>query len=425
MKNLGQQLGELLQEAGATLRIGLRQQGHLPIVERMRAEGASWDEIGSAIGWAGHAVEKWYAMETNRVSDESRKDEIAKRIVSRMPWSTNADYRRGLDAVVEALTDYSAPTATREPELRAALKVAIEPLEVAASYAHDTTATVGVQLHGRDCQRALDAIRPLLDAEAPAPTTPASTVYELLNAALDASRVYMNDAQYSKAVDAMLRVGPHPSAPAAPAETPEDYAKLYHFAQEVARQADALPDWKKPGAPVAALQEASGEGWQQRIAVPPPEDGLPFLAYGLELVDEDYTPDGIVEACYSGDVFIGAIWNNCSDEWMTQPIEFTHWMRAQPPGQNAVDALPPAPPCRKCGVVPCRAHAKPSERFEAHAYLSRLIVHYAPQCEPLPTLLGVCSQIDNLLEALPPAPEVKRIREGMGLIVTGDGANGQ
>jgi hypothetical protein len=63
MRPLAQQLGELLQEAGATVRIGLRQQGHLPTVERMRAEGASWDEIGKAIGWAGHAVERWYAME--------------------------------------------------------------------------------------------------------------------------------------------------------------------------------------------------------------------------------------------------------------------------------------------------------------------------------------------------------------------------
>ena len=64
MTDVCRRLGELLQEAGAELRIGLRQQGHLPTVERMRAEGASWDEIGKTIGWAGHAVERWYAMET-------------------------------------------------------------------------------------------------------------------------------------------------------------------------------------------------------------------------------------------------------------------------------------------------------------------------------------------------------------------------
>jgi hypothetical protein len=62
-ESLAHQLGTLLQEAGATLRVGLRQQGHLPTVERMRAEGASWAEIGKAIGWSGDAAEKWYEME--------------------------------------------------------------------------------------------------------------------------------------------------------------------------------------------------------------------------------------------------------------------------------------------------------------------------------------------------------------------------
>jgi hypothetical protein len=57
------ELGRLLQEAGATVKIGLRQQGHLPTVERMRAEGASWNEIGKAIGWSADAVEKWYTRE--------------------------------------------------------------------------------------------------------------------------------------------------------------------------------------------------------------------------------------------------------------------------------------------------------------------------------------------------------------------------
>ncbi len=42
---------------------------------------------------------------------------------------------------------------------------------------------------------------------------------------------------------------------------------------------------------------------------------------------------------------------------------------------------------------------------EAHGYLSRLLVHYAPQCEPLPDLMGICSQIDNLLTALPAQPQ--------------------
>lgn len=34
---------------------------------------------------------------------------------------------------------------------------------------------------------------------------------------------------------------------------------------------------------------------------------------------------------------------------------------------------------------------------EVYGYLSRLFLHYAPQCEPLPTLPGLATQIDNLL----------------------------
>jgi hypothetical protein len=33
----------------------------------------------------------------------------------------------------------------------------------------------------------------------------------------------------------------------------------------------------------------------------------------------------------------------------------------------------------------------------AYVYLSRLLTHYAPQCQPLPDLMGLCTQIDNLL----------------------------
>jgi hypothetical protein len=41
-----------------------------------------------------------------------------------------------------------------------------------------------------------------------------------------------------------------------------------------------------------------------------------------------------------------------------------------------------------------------------HAYLSRLLTHYAPDCEPLPDLLGLCSQVDNLLTGLNQAKAV-------------------
>lgn len=43
--------------------VGLRDQGHLPTVERMLADGASWLEIGKAIGWDGPTAQVWYLRE--------------------------------------------------------------------------------------------------------------------------------------------------------------------------------------------------------------------------------------------------------------------------------------------------------------------------------------------------------------------------
>lgn len=57
-------LGVLLEEAGATVQIGLRAQGHMPIVERMIAYGFDWYEIGKQIGWSGDAVREWYERES-------------------------------------------------------------------------------------------------------------------------------------------------------------------------------------------------------------------------------------------------------------------------------------------------------------------------------------------------------------------------
>jgi hypothetical protein len=45
----------------APIVFGLRAQGHIPTVERMLAVGASWDEIGKAIGWTADAAEQHYA----------------------------------------------------------------------------------------------------------------------------------------------------------------------------------------------------------------------------------------------------------------------------------------------------------------------------------------------------------------------------
>lgn len=71
------QLGELLREANAQVQIGLRAQGHWDTVERMRADGKTWDKIGDVIGWAGHAVEQWYAMEVAEAERANCPDCIA------------------------------------------------------------------------------------------------------------------------------------------------------------------------------------------------------------------------------------------------------------------------------------------------------------------------------------------------------------
>ena len=56
-------LERLLETCGLKVRIGLRQQGHMPTVERLLAEGRTWDEIGKEIGWHGPTAKKWYEME--------------------------------------------------------------------------------------------------------------------------------------------------------------------------------------------------------------------------------------------------------------------------------------------------------------------------------------------------------------------------
>lgn len=42
------------------IKFGLRAQGHIPNVERMLAEGKSWEEIGNAIGWHGPTAKEYY-----------------------------------------------------------------------------------------------------------------------------------------------------------------------------------------------------------------------------------------------------------------------------------------------------------------------------------------------------------------------------
>lgn len=64
-----QQLAEILKDANATVRVGLRQQGKFDRVAQMVRDHAGWTEIGRAIGWHGPTVADWFALELLQESD--------------------------------------------------------------------------------------------------------------------------------------------------------------------------------------------------------------------------------------------------------------------------------------------------------------------------------------------------------------------
>jgi len=67
----------------------------------------------------------------------------------------------------------------------------------------------------------------------------------------------------------------------------------------------------------------------------------------------------------------------------------------------ALDALPADPTPARGEVVE-----------QAHSYLARLLQNTRPQCEPLPDLWGLCTQIDNMVTEIPKLrAEVKRLRK--------------
>lgn len=70
MSDAIRQLSNLLRECGLRPLFGLRAQGHMPRVEFMLATGATWDEIGKAIGWHGATVALCYGIEIERVVDD-------------------------------------------------------------------------------------------------------------------------------------------------------------------------------------------------------------------------------------------------------------------------------------------------------------------------------------------------------------------
>lgn len=53
-----ERLAALLKEAGMTVEFGLEAQGCRGTIERMLADGADWQAIGKAIGWAPKTAEQ-------------------------------------------------------------------------------------------------------------------------------------------------------------------------------------------------------------------------------------------------------------------------------------------------------------------------------------------------------------------------------
>jgi hypothetical protein len=71
-------------------------------------------------------------------------------------------------------------------------------------------------------------------------------------------------------------------------------------------------------------REAHGwETWQPIESNP--RDGAPFLGYAEALVDLDFNPSGVIEACFDGERFIGAVWDGCHDVWQTRIVELESW----------------------------------------------------------------------------------------------------
>ncbi len=73
---------KLLDDSGMVM--GLRAQGHVPTVMQMLCDGATWKDIGAAIGWDGDAAHDWFdrfevhdALATANETINRQADEIA------------------------------------------------------------------------------------------------------------------------------------------------------------------------------------------------------------------------------------------------------------------------------------------------------------------------------------------------------------
>ena len=77
---------------------------------------------------------------------------------------------------------------------------------------------------------------------------------------------------------------------------------------------------------------ATHSGWLPIEAMP---KDRPIWVYGPTLMDQDYNPDGIVEAYWLDDHgWVGAVWNNEQDCWDALVVHPTHGMIPSPPKEE-------------------------------------------------------------------------------------------
>lgn len=67
---------------------GLARQGHIPIIEKMLAEGCSWDAIGEIIGWCPRTAREHYERYAQL---KALNDDVPKNLVAQIePFTTLA-----------------------------------------------------------------------------------------------------------------------------------------------------------------------------------------------------------------------------------------------------------------------------------------------------------------------------------------------